>query len=151
MKKVVSILILFVILVGLTFFINMLPSDNADISAKTAEALLLSDFSKLRQKSAEAGYEVRDSFVDAKFEGVVEAFSVKINFDANTVATIPIVLCESEDAAKYNCDILEGGIKLPIRNGCVFSYPGRDYPENAIAVIDAIVNGKEIPQNDFAK
>ena len=141
MKRIIAIFMLLVLISGCT----------SKAPEKSPADALKEEFSALREKTEEAGYEVRDSFVDAKFEGVVEAFSVKINFDANTVATIPVVLCESEYDADYNCRLLEGGIKLPIKNGCVFSYPGKDYPENVIAVVDAIVNGKEIPKNEFVK
>ena len=66
-----------------------------------------------------------------------------------TVATIPVVLCDNEASVDYNCEILEGGIKLPIRNGCIFSFPGKDYPEDVLAVMEAIVFDKEIPENPF--
>lgn len=152
MKKFVSILVLAVLLIGASALIDYLPDTN-EISVQSIVAPFSDKeaFDALREKVEAAGYIVTDSFVDSKFEGVKEAFSVKINFDANTVATIPVVLCENEAAVDYNCEILEGGIKLPIRNGCIFSFPGKDYPEDVLAVVKAIVYDKEISENPFKK
>lgn len=106
------------------------------------------DFDALRERVELAGYDVSDAYVDASFTDVVKAFSVKVNFDANTVASIPIILTKSEAAAKKNCELFgANSIKLPIQNGCIFSYPGRDYPEHVLNLITAIVNGSEIPVN----
>ena len=105
-------------------------------------------FSELRSKVEAAGYEVSEAYVDANFEDVVSAFTVKVNFDANTVATIPVILTKSERAAKKNCEKFgDDGIKLPVQNGKIFSYPGRDYPEEVITLITHIINGEEIPEN----
>ncbi len=141
MKRIISIIMLLIIVTGCT----------SKKQEKSPTEILKDEFSITREKVAEAGYEVVDTFVDAKFEGVVKAFSFKVNFDANTVATIPIILCEDEEAVLYNCSLLEGGIKLPIHNGCIFAYPGKDYPENVLNTVKAIVNGEEIPKNEFKK
>lgn len=151
MKKIISVLILLAFLAGFAFLIDVLPSNGTSAPEKTAEDILNDDFALLRERVANAGYEVVDTFVDAKFEGVVKAFSFKINFDANTVATIPIILCEDEEAVLYNCSLFEGGIKLPIHNGCIFAYPGKDYPENVLNTVKAIVNGEEIPKNEISE
>lgn len=107
------------------------------------------NFNALRANVQEAGYEVTDVFVDSSFEGVVSSFALKVAFDENTTATIPVVLTKSERAARKNCEMLGGvnGIKLPIQSGKIFSYPGKDYPEEVIALITAIVNGDNIPEN----
>ena len=106
------------------------------------------EFAALRERVSAAGYEVKDAFVDANFKDVVSAFSIKVNFDANTVATIPIILTKSEAAATENCALFGAdSIKLPIQNGKIFSYPGRDYPEEVLNLVKAIVNGEEIPKN----
>lgn len=105
-------------------------------------------FASLREKVSAAGYEVSEVYVDSKFEDVVSAFAVKVSFDANTVATIPIILSGSEKAAEKNCALFGSeSIKIPIRNGKIFSYPGKDYPEAVINLITAIVNNDTIPKN----
>ncbi|MBQ9985085.1 MAG: hypothetical protein IJP38_02140 [Oscillospiraceae bacterium] len=110
------------------------------------------DFDALRERVSAAGYTVSDAYVDASFEGVVTAFAVKVNFDANTVATIPIILTKSESAAKKNCEMFgEDSIKQPIQNGKIFSYPGKDYPEDVLNLVHAIVNGEDIPLNPSAE
>ncbi len=105
------------------------------------------EFEKLKESVADAGYDVSDVYVDSGFEGVVSSFSVRINFDGNTFAEIPIVLCESEDAVKKNSELFGAdSIKLVIAKGKIFSYPGRDYPEKVLDTVRAIVNGTEIPK-----
>ena len=151
MKKIISILVLLAFIFGFALLIDALPPNGVSAPEKTSEELLKEDFTLLREKVAAAGYEVMDSFVDTKFEGVIDVFSFRINFNSYTVATIPIVLCEDEAAAYHNCFLLEGSIKLPMRNGCIFAFPGKDYPENVLAVVDAIINGKDIPKNEITK
>lgn len=131
MKKFISILCALVIILSLA-------ACNSGVS----------EFNTLRDKVAAAGYEVSDAYVDANFRDVVAAFNVKVNFDKNTIASIPIVLTKSENAAKANCELFgENSIKLPIHNGKIFAYPGKDYPENVLNLVSAIVNGEEIPKN----
>ena len=132
MKKIIPALLLSVIILALS------ACTSGDTKA----------FDELRSRVVAAGYEVSDAYVDANFEDVVSAFTVKVNFDANTVATIPVILTKSERAAKNNCEKFgDDSIKLPIQNGKVFSYPGRDYPEDVITLITHIINGEEIPEN----
>ncbi|MBQ4545166.1 MAG: hypothetical protein II996_06320 [Oscillospiraceae bacterium] len=132
MKKIIPALLLSVIILALS------ACTSGDTKA----------FDELRSRVEAAGYEVSDAYVDANFEDVVSAFTVKVNFDANTVATIPVILTKSERAAKNNCEKFgDDSIKLPIQNGKVFSYPGRDYPEDVITLITHIINGEEIPEN----
>ena len=132
MKKIIPALLLSVIILALS------ACTSGDTKA----------FDELRSRVEAAGYEVSDAYVDANFEDVVSAFTVKVNFDANTVATIPVILTKSERAAKNNCEKFgDDSIKLPIQNGKVFSYPGRDYPEDVITLITHIINVEEIPQN----
>lgn len=114
------------------------------VSCKSADKR---NFEALKTAVAAAGYDVSDTYVDSSFEGVVSAFSVKINFDENTEASVPIILCSSEKAVKKNEEKFgEDSIKLVISNGKIFSYPGKDYPEHVLNVVRAIVNGESIPK-----
>jgi|GEM_PF-5744015 len=132
MKKFISVLSLVILILSL-----------AACGASDEE-----NFAALRERVAAAGYEVSDAYVDASFEDVVTAFAVKVNFDANTVATIPIILTKSESAAEHNCAMFgEDSIKQPIHNGKIFSYPGKDYPEDVLNLVSAIVNNEDIPTN----
>ncbi|MBQ2840521.1 MAG: hypothetical protein IJE70_04155 [Oscillospiraceae bacterium] len=132
MKKIIAILLLSIVILTLS------ACTSGDIKA----------FDELRSRVEAAGYKTSDVYVDTSFEDVVSAFTVKVNFDANTVATVPVILTKSERAAKKNCEKFgNDSIKLPIQNGKVFSYPGRDYPEDVITLITSIVNGEDIPEN----
>ena len=131
MKKIISIIAALVIILSLA-------ACNKDTS----------DFNALRDKVEAAGYNVSDAYVDANFRDVVAAFNVKVYFDKNTIASIPIVLTKSESAAKANCELFgENSIKQPIQSGKIFAYPGKDYPEHILDLVNAIVNGYEIPKN----
>lgn len=132
MKKIISVLTLILIIFSL-----------AACGSGDEE-----NFAALRDRVTTAGYEVSDAYVDASFKDVVKAFAVKVNFDANTVATIPIILTKSEKAAEENCALFgEDSIKQPIQNGKIFSYPGKDYPEDVLNLVSAIVNDEDIPKN----
>lgn len=126
----------------------------AACSAKPAnvEDADIANFTALRDKVEAAGYTVSDAYVDSNFKEVSKAFSVKVYFDSNTIAAIPIILTKTEEAAIANCEMFgPDSIKLPIRNGKIFSYPGKDYPENVLALVEAIVNNAEIPENTFVQ
>lgn len=158
MKKIIASLLSLVVILSLSAVIPNLakmsavvvgiaPSQSAQLPAGPTDE---ENFLALRAKVEAAGYQVSETFVDANFLDVVSAFAVKVNFDKNTVATIPIILTASEESARANCEMFgENSIKLPIQNGKIFSYPGKDYPEDVLNLVTAIVNNTDIPTNSF--
>ena len=104
-------------------------------------------FEKMQARLTDAGYEVRETFVDSNFKGVVSAFSVKIPFGSDAYISIPVILTENSSLAKENCELFkDGSTNESIQNGNIFSFYDKGYPDDIKALIKAVVDGKEIPK-----
>ncbi len=160
--KIISAVVGVVFILLLTYTTTLLKPISLEVKIKLSDTkaekteitgwekeLDAEDFEALKKKIEAAGYEVKKAYLDSSFK-YVEAINVKVPFDEHSSASIPIALTESEADAKFNCDLLGyDGIKAPVYEKNLFSYPGKDYPNRVLELIDAIIQNKEIPQNPY--
>ncbi|MBR5543167.1 MAG: hypothetical protein IKU65_03615 [Oscillospiraceae bacterium] len=102
-------------------------------------------FEDMKTSLEAAGYEVRNTFVDSTFEGVVSAFSFKVSIGKDFTVSIPVVLTDSKASATKNCAMFgEESPNKPIQNGRFFSYPAKGYPQSVLDLVEALLNGEDI-------
>ncbi len=104
-------------------------------------------FAEMQTRLTDAGYEVRETFVDSNFKDVVSAFSLKIPFGKETFISVPVILTKNSSSAKKNCELFgEESSNEAIQSGSIFAFYDKGYPDNIKQLVKAVIDGKEIPK-----